>query len=174
MGRGKDVSGSNVLKEVGHVKQKLYVLIGVRLDVVQGGEDQRRRLPVFDEFLGIRVVDGRGVAHDAQSFQPVATLAFLRGRHREQRRKLERTRRGLRHVPFGPLEERVGQAGDGTEEELLVVAEAAEAVESPGYFRGNAGAQGQQHPIVRRCLCVPSCVRQAAVSLVQDAEPSLH
>lgn len=174
MGCWKDESGSNVVKEVGHVEQKLYVLVGVGLKVVQGGEDQRCRLPVFDQFLGIRVVDGRGVAHDAQSFQPVATLAFLRGRHGKQRRKLERTRRGLRHVPFGPLEERVGQTGDGAEEELLIVAEAAEAVESPGYFQGNAGAQRQQHPIVRRCLCIPSCVRQAVVSLLQDEEPSLH
>jgi hypothetical protein len=101
---------------------------------VQRREDKRDRLLVFDQFLGVRVVDGRSVAHYAQGFESVSTFALLRGRQREQRGQLERSRRVLGDVPLGPLKKRVGQPGDGTEQELFVVAETAETIESPGYL----------------------------------------
>ena len=101
---------------------------------MQSGEDERDRLSMFDQFLRVRIVDGRGVAHYAQGFQPVTAFTFLRGRHREQRRELERTRRVLGYVPLGPLKKGVGQPRDRAEEELFIVAETTETIESPGYL----------------------------------------
>lgn len=101
---------------------------------MQRREDERDRLSVLDQFLCVGVVDGGSVAHYAQGFEPVTTFAFLRGRQREQRGQLERSRRVLGDVPLGPLEKGVGQPGDGTEQELLIVADTAETIESPGYL----------------------------------------